>query len=162
MGRPHHELHERPDQQPDQFVAPAGLSSATPPAHSRRRASPPADTVRSAEDAVEETSQAGRSTADGGTGGTPAGSSAPPPQTDPLVTYQTGQPNGTPTGPPTRVRPEDDAPTQRSIELENSGANVLADRGWRVQQNPTPDEVARARQESGDTGSPQSNPDYLL
>jgi hypothetical protein len=118
--------------------------------------------VKGAEDVVEETSRAGRSTADGGTGGSPVGASTPPARTDPLVTLQTGQPGGTPTGRPTRVRPEDDAPTQRSIELENSGAVTLAARGWQVQQNPTPDEVTRARQESGDTGAPQSNPDYLL
>ncbi len=51
---------------------------------------------------------------------------------------------------------------RQSIIMENSAAVVLADGGWRVKQNPTPQEVARAREETGDTGNPASNPDYLL
>ncbi|WP_433718048.1 hypothetical protein ACQP2Y_28175 [Actinoplanes sp. CA-051413] len=51
---------------------------------------------------------------------------------------------------------------RRSLERENSGAAILADRGHRVEQNPTADEVARARQETGDSGRPTSKPDYLI
>jgi hypothetical protein len=46
--------------------------------------------------------------------------------------------------------------------MENSGARVLAARGWQIKQNPTPAEVAQARADTGDSGNPRSNPDYLL
>nr|WP_203842700.1 hypothetical protein [Actinoplanes humidus] len=46
--------------------------------------------------------------------------------------------------------------------MENSAAVTLAEQGWRVKQNPTPDEITKARQETGDVGNPQKNPDYLL
>ncbi|MCM4079992.1 CdiA C-terminal domain-containing protein [Paractinoplanes hotanensis] len=46
--------------------------------------------------------------------------------------------------------------------MENSGAVVLADKGWQIKQNPSPDEVAQARLTTGDRGDPDKNPDYLL
>lgn len=41
-------------------------------------------------------------------------------------------------------------------------AAALAAHGFEIRQNPAPDEVARARHESGDVGRPTSNPDYLI
>jgi hypothetical protein len=111
-----------------------------------------AGSVRQEEDAVAEVSRAGRAGSDKG------GHS----QQNNAITRMTGEQGGTPDGRPTRIKPDDDAATSRSIEMENSGAAVLADEGWHVKQNPTPDEVAQARQESGDTGDPQRNPDYLV
>ncbi|MBG0560110.1 hypothetical protein I4J89_01330 [Actinoplanes sp. NEAU-A11] len=46
--------------------------------------------------------------------------------------------------------------------MENSGAAALADCGYQIKQKPTLEEVAEARRESGDTGSPRKRPDYLL
>ncbi|MCO8273021.1 hypothetical protein M1L60_20710 [Actinoplanes sp. TRM 88003] len=46
--------------------------------------------------------------------------------------------------------------------MENSAADILAAKGWQIKQNPTSDEVARARQEAGDRGSPLKEPDFLL
>jgi hypothetical protein len=46
--------------------------------------------------------------------------------------------------------------------MENSGAVTLAAHGFRIRQNPTPAEVARARHDNGDTGDPGSKPDYLI
>ncbi|WP_306839776.1 hypothetical protein [Catenuloplanes nepalensis] len=51
---------------------------------------------------------------------------------------------------------------RRSLERENSGAVILADKGYDITQNPTPAEVAQARQDSGDAGRPTSKPDYLV
>lgn len=120
--------------------------------------------MHEAEEGVVEYSQAGRSTADGGTGPTRSGidSAAPGPLANPRVTHPSGRLRGVPDGEPTRPQPQDDYETIRGIELENSGAEKLADQGWRVKQNPTPEEVAHARQESGDTGNPVKNPDYLI
>ncbi len=81
---------------------------------------------------------------------------------DDSVTVATGEPGGTPTGGPTRINPKQDATVRRSLALENSGAVTLADNGYRVQQNPTADEVAAARQNTGDVGRPSSDPDYLI
>jgi hypothetical protein len=67
-----------------------------------------------------------------------------------------------PEGHPTRIRAKQDARVQRSLELENSGAVMLAARGFRTKQNPTPDEVALARRAAGDSGDPESKPDYLV
>jgi hypothetical protein len=78
------------------------------------------------------------------------------------VTEGTGEPHGRPEGQPSRVPAGPDETVRQSIIMENSAAAVLADGGWRVKQNPTPQEVARAREETGDTGKPASNPDYLL
>ncbi|MBM2623453.1 hypothetical protein JIG36_48965 [Actinoplanes sp. LDG1-06] len=46
--------------------------------------------------------------------------------------------------------------------MENSAAVILAAQGWRIKQNPTPDEIEQARLETGDHGDPNKNPDYLL
>ncbi|WP_239147292.1 CdiA C-terminal domain-containing protein [Paractinoplanes tereljensis] len=62
----------------------------------------------------------------------------------------------------TRPKRGDDAEVQRSIELENAAAVILAEHGYQVHQNPTPEEIAAARQTSGDSGNPRSKPDYLI
>jgi hypothetical protein len=77
-------------------------------------------------------------------------------------TPRSGTLGGIPDGPPTIVRPRQDDEGRRSIEMENSAAVILAARGWRITQNPTPDEVARARLETGDRGNPGKNPDFML
>ena len=58
------------------------------------------------------------------------------------------------TGSPTRIKPSLDATVQRSLELENQGAAILADQGYAVHQNPTKPEVAQARLNTGDSGNP--------
>ncbi|MEV4639150.1 hypothetical protein AB0J80_17525 [Actinoplanes sp. NPDC049548] len=58
--------------------------------------------------------------------------------------------------------PNQRAEARRSLDRENSGAQILAALGYRVTQNPTPDEVLRARQITGDDGDPSSRPDYLV
>ncbi|WP_106128228.1 hypothetical protein [Pseudosporangium ferrugineum] len=60
------------------------------------------------------------------------------------------------------MKTSQDEDVRRSLDRENSGAAILADRGYRIQQNPSLDEIARARQETGDTGKVGSKPDYLL
>ena len=84
------------------------------------------------------------------------------PGTHDLITQSTGAPGGVPDGPTTRTYPSDEQTTLRAKHLENSGAVALAGHGYRVQQNPPHDDVARARQATGDTGSPISRPDYLV
>jgi hypothetical protein len=78
------------------------------------------------------------------------------------VTAGTGQPGGRPEGPPTRIGAKEDADVKRSLDRENSAAVTMAGQGFRVQQNPNPAEVAQARLNTGDTGSPESDPDYLV
>ncbi|UQU68723.1 hypothetical protein COUCH_34060 [Couchioplanes caeruleus] len=46
--------------------------------------------------------------------------------------------------------------------MENAAAQALAAKGYRIKQNPSLDEVTRARDATGDTGRPTSEPDYLL
>jgi hypothetical protein len=104
--------------------------------------------MRQAENAIAERAQAGR-----------AGAGI---QRDHYVTRTTGEPGGAPDGTSTRIKPGQKADVRRSLELENSAAAILADRGYRLKQNPTPDEVAQARLDTGDTGKPTSKPDYLL
>ena len=58
----------------------------------------------------------------------PPDTSSPP--TEDLITHKTGTPGGSPDGHPTRIERDDDEPTRRSIELENSAAVTLADQGW--------------------------------
>lgn len=82
-------------------------------------------------------------------------------QTEDLRTHRTGQPGGTPHGPPTRIEPGEDAEVRRSLEMENSGAAILAEQGYLIQQNPTRAEVAQARLDAGDIGHPGKDPDYL-
>lgn len=105
---------------------------------------------------------AGRSVANGGTGSRPEEPAALRPQADDLITQRSGEPGGTPHGPPKDILPGEDDDVRRSLEMENSGAVVLADRGYHVQQNPSRDEIARARLDSGDVGNPGKDPDYLL
>ncbi len=83
-------------------------------------------------------------------------------QTEDLRTSATGQSGSTPYGPPTRIEPGEDAEVRRSLEMENSGAAALAERGYQVQQNPTRAEVAQARLDAGDMGHPGKDPDYLV
>lgn len=108
--------------------------------------------MREQESAVTEVLWAGRSTTDGGTG----------PRSNDLFTQRTAGVGGMPTGHPTRIEPDADAETRRSLELENSGAVTIARQGYQIQQNPTKAEVARARRETGDIGNPRKEPDYLL
>ena len=69
---------------------------------------------------------------------------------------------GSPTGPRTRVREQEDGDVRRSLEQENKGADILAAAGYRVHQNPTAQEVADARARTGDIGRPETSPDYLV
>ncbi len=45
-------------------------------------------------------------------------------------------PNATPGGHPTRISPNDDAVTERSLQRENESADILAKNGYHVEQNP--------------------------
>ncbi|MEV6850468.1 hypothetical protein [Actinoplanes sp. NPDC051411] len=58
--------------------------------------------------------------------------------------------------------PKEDAETKRSLYRENTGAEALAGQGFQVRQNPSKAEVAQARLNTGDTGSAESDPDYLV
>jgi hypothetical protein len=77
-------------------------------------------------------------------------------------TDPTGQPGGTPKGPSTPIDPGASAENRRSLSRENEVAALLADSGYAVRQNPTESEAAKARQDSGDQGTPRSKPDYLI
>ncbi|KXK59695.1 hypothetical protein AWW66_22910 [Micromonospora rosaria] len=55
-----------------------------------------------------------------------------------------------------------DDSTRRGLELENDCATTVAAQGYRVHQNPHPQEVAAARDHTGDTGDPNKDPDYLI
>ncbi|WP_306839440.1 hypothetical protein [Catenuloplanes nepalensis] len=46
--------------------------------------------------------------------------------------------------------------------MENSAAVKLADAGYQIEQNPSKADVAQARQDHGDFGLPNKNPDYLI
>ncbi|MGK5672317.1 hypothetical protein ACSNOB_05665 [Micromonospora sp. URMC 106] len=48
------------------------------------------------------------------------------------------------------------------MELENDGADKIADKGYLVHQNPTKQEVAAARLRTGDIVGPAKSPDYLI
>jgi hypothetical protein len=123
----------------------------------------PPNSVREAQDDVAEEILAGRSTENGGTAGNRIERPASPrPQTEDLLTHRSGEPGGTPQGDPTTIERGEDAEVHRSLEMENAGAAVLADRGYRIQQNPTKAEVAQARSDAGDVGDPGKDPDYLL
>jgi hypothetical protein len=114
--------------------------------------------VRSDEAAASAFSQAGR--AGNGPASTPSDIANGQPQH--LFTQPTGALGGTPSGEPKRVTVGPDATNQRSDELENSGAGALAVSGYRIKQNPSADEVAQARIDTGDTGNPRRRPDYLI
>lgn len=60
-----------------------------------------------------------------------------PKQAPPGHTQPTGELGGKPSGRPTKVRPQDDAATQRSHRRENESADVLAKNGYKVEQNPS-------------------------
>jgi hypothetical protein len=90
------------------------------------------------------------------------GAATPRLQTEDLLTHRSGVLGGTPDGHPTTIERGEDAEVQRSLEMENSGAAVLAGRGYRIQQNPTKAQVAQARLDAGDVGDPGKDPDYLL
>jgi hypothetical protein len=79
-----------------------------------------------------------------------------------LVTQASGTPGGRPAGRPAVIDPEQDDGVRRSLELENSAAVVMAGQGFQIKQNPTAEEVARAREGTGDTGNPRKRPDYLI
>ncbi|MFG3706993.1 hypothetical protein ACGF7U_20015 [Micromonospora sp. NPDC047670] len=53
-------------------------------------------------------------------------------------------------------------PERRALELENDGADKIADKGYLVHQNPTKQEVAAARLRTGDVGDRDRAPDYLI
>lgn len=130
-----------------------------PPARSRAKGAH-VGSVREGGQAVAEVVKAGRVNDGGAARATPPGGARP--QTEDLITRKTGTPGGAPDGNPTRVGPKDDVETRRSLEMENSGAAVFARAGYRIKQNPTREEVARSRHETGDTGDPEKNPDYLI
>ncbi|MEU5950110.1 hypothetical protein ABZ793_31830 [Micromonospora sp. NPDC047465] len=48
------------------------------------------------------------------------------------------------------------------MELENDGADAIADKGYRVHQNPTKQEIADALLRTGDIVDPRRSPDYLI
>ncbi|MEU6072869.1 hypothetical protein [Micromonospora sp. NPDC047074] len=48
------------------------------------------------------------------------------------------------------------------MELENEGADRVADKGYRVHQNPTKQEVAAAGLATGDIVDLEKSPDYLI
>ena len=122
-----------------------------------RRRTPRAGTVDEGQASVGEAFAGGRARPDG----TPADGS-PHGRSDDRVTQRTGTPGSTPDGPPARISPAADTSTRRSLEMENAGAAALAEAGYRIRQNPTPDEVAEARRRTGDTGDPEKNPDFLI
>ncbi|GIF14909.1 hypothetical protein [Actinoplanes teichomyceticus] len=78
------------------------------------------------------------------------------------TTTPTGQPGGTPIGRPTVIDRDGGAETERSLARENAVAALLAEQGYVTQQNPSKSEVAQARRNSGDHGSPDKQPDYLI
>lgn len=48
------------------------------------------------------------------------------------------------------------------MELENECARKVAAEGYQVLQNPTRQQVAEARSNTGDTGNTDKNPDFLI
>jgi hypothetical protein len=83
-------------------------------------------------------------------------------RTAPWSRPATGTVGGSPTGPRTTINPRQDEDVKRSLQRENDCANILARAGYRVHQNPTQAQVANARAQTGDTGDPDKNPDYLI
>ncbi|QKW15119.1 MULTISPECIES: hypothetical protein [unclassified Micromonospora] len=55
-----------------------------------------------------------------------------------------------------------DAKGRRSLELENECADIVANRSYRIHQNPTRQEIIAARLHTGDTGEANRDPDYLV
>lgn len=145
----------------------AGDADGATPSRDSRAPGSRAQSIAEAQETTAQDVRRGRpidadqSPASDGGAGLPAGTTPAGPTND-LVTQPTGEYGGTPDGDPTRVRQTEDADVRRSLERENSGAAILADQGHQIRQNPSADEVAQARQETGDTGRPTSKPDYLL
>jgi hypothetical protein len=48
------------------------------------------------------------------------------------------------------------------LVLENECADLLAEKGYQVHQNPTPQEISDTWLRTGDTGDPGKEPDYVL
>ncbi|WP_175440729.1 CdiA C-terminal domain-containing protein [Micromonospora yangpuensis] len=48
------------------------------------------------------------------------------------------------------------------MQLENECADTLARAAYQVRQNPTRPEITQARHDTGDTGKPDKDPDYLV
>ena len=72
-----------------------------------------------------------------GADGTPARASNPKrPNQDQWVTKPTGEPGGTPTGTRSTNKPNASPAFKRGIELENQSADILAEAGYKVEQNP--------------------------
>jgi hypothetical protein len=46
--------------------------------------------------------------------------------------------------------------------LENECADLLADKGYQIHQNPTSQEIRDTWLRTGDTGNPRKTPDYVL
>lgn len=131
-------------------------SAGGDPSRPRRSDGPAsAQSVSHGQQQVAEAAEAGR------VGGARPGSGSTTPTGGGLTT-PTGTLGGTPGGRPTPIKPKEDADVVRSISRENSGAVTLAENGYQIKQNPTSAEVAAARQQTGDTGDPDKNPDYLL
>lgn len=94
---------------------------------------------------------------------TPTDSTSTNPETIPSWSRRpTGFQGGRPTGPRTRIAPNADDSTRRSLELENDCADVLADKGYQVHQNPSSTEIGSARRHTGDSGAGEKEPDYLI
>lgn len=121
-----------------------------PPARPRAKGTH-VGSVREGGQAVAEVAKSGRVN-DGGA----------PRATQDLITHKTGTPGGAPDGRPTRIHAAEPEDGRRSIERENSAAAIIAAKGYHIEQNPTPNAVALARQASGDIGRPDSRPDYLV
>ncbi len=111
---------------------------------------------------VTEVSATGRSVENGGTGSRPESTDTQRQHADDRLTRRSGRPGDAPYGPPKDIKPGEDSEVRRSLEMENSGAVVLADRGYHVQQNPSKADVAQARMNAGDLGDPGKDPDYLV
>jgi hypothetical protein len=60
------------------------------------------------------------------------------------------------------ISPREGERERRGYERENDTADILTDQGYRVHQQPTPQETADARAATGDVGRPGTRPDYLI
>ncbi|MFF5051730.1 hypothetical protein ACFY1S_00900 [Micromonospora sp. NPDC000663] len=60
------------------------------------------------------------------------------------------------------MSPNEKPRERRALELENECADRVAGKGYRVHQNPTWQEIADARLETGDSGRPEKAPDFLI
>lgn len=74
----------------------------------------------------------------------------------------TGVVGGAPDGPRTVIGERQDQNVRRSLERENECAAILAARGYEIHQNPDHRQTAAARAQTGDSGDPEKEPDYLM